>query len=76
MCVYNPSYSSQVLDELAASKLENKKRLALYLKERQGIDVDVNTMFDIQVPDPPLVQHLKIRFRLRIEELLGLYTYM
>ncbi|KAJ1487587.1 hypothetical protein T484DRAFT_1744944 [Baffinella frigidus] len=41
--------NDKVLDELAASKLANKKRLATYLKERQGIDVDVNTMFDIQV---------------------------
>lgn len=30
-------------------KLENKKRLAVYLKETQGVDLDVNTMFDVQV---------------------------
>jgi starch phosphorylase len=41
--------NDKVLDELAASKMENKKRLAAYMKKAQGIDVDVNTMFDIQV---------------------------
>lgn len=30
-------------------KLENKKRLALYLKQTQNVDLDVNTLFDVQV---------------------------
>lgn len=30
-------------------KLQNKKRLAKYLKETQGVDIDVNTLFDVQV---------------------------
>ena len=35
--------------EFMAVKLENKKRLAKYLKETQGVDLDVNTLFDVQV---------------------------
>jgi len=39
----------KVLDELMDSKLENKKRLATYIKKTLDVDVDCNTMFDIQV---------------------------
>ncbi len=35
--------------EFMAVKMQNKERLAKYLKETQGVDVDVNTMFDVQV---------------------------
>ena len=39
----------KVLDEFMAAKLENKKRLAAYVKEHLDVDVDTNTLFDIQV---------------------------
>lgn len=38
-----------VLNRLAEIKFENKKRLANYLKETMGIEIDPNARFDIQV---------------------------
>ena len=32
----------------AEIRLENKRRLAAYIKEHNGIDVDINSMFDVQ----------------------------
>lgn len=37
------------LCRLSDIKLANKKRLAKYIKEHNGIDVDVNSIFDVQV---------------------------
>ncbi len=39
----------KVLKEMAKIKLENKKALAKYVKEHNGIDVDVNSIFDVQI---------------------------
>ena len=39
----------KVLKELIDIKLENKKKLAAYIKEHNGIEVDVNSIFDVQV---------------------------
>lgn len=39
----------EVLDRLAEIKLENKKAFAAYLKKKQGISIDPNTIFDVQV---------------------------
>ena len=39
----------KILKELADIKLENKKRLAAYVKEHNNIDIDVNSIFDIQI---------------------------
>ena len=39
----------KVLKELQEIKLENKKKLAAYIKEHNGIDVDVNSIFDVQI---------------------------
>ncbi|MCR4911723.1 MAG: glycogen/starch/alpha-glucan phosphorylase [Bacilli bacterium] len=39
----------KVLKELQEIKLENKKKLAKYVKEHNGIDVDVNSIFDVQI---------------------------
>ncbi len=39
----------KVLDRLAEIKLENKKSFAAYLKKKQGIEIDPNTIFDVQV---------------------------
>lgn len=40
---------AKVLKELQDIKLENKKKLAAYIKEHNGIDIDVNSIFDVQV---------------------------
>jgi len=39
----------ETLNALADIKLENKKKLAKYIKEHNGIDVDLNSIFDVQV---------------------------
>ena len=39
----------KVLDELVDIKYENKVKLANYIKEHNGIDVDVNSIFDVQI---------------------------
>lgn len=39
----------EVLNRLAEIKLENKKRLAAYAKEKQGIIINPNSVFDVQV---------------------------
>ena len=39
----------KVLDEINAIKLENKKKLAKYIKEHNAIDIDVNSIFDVQI---------------------------
>ena len=39
----------KVLQKLIDIKLENKKKLAKYIKEHNHIDVDVNSIFDVQV---------------------------
>ena len=39
----------KALDEFMNIKLENKKRLAAYIKEHNGIDVDPKSIFDVQV---------------------------
>ncbi|TGY98022.1 glycogen/starch/alpha-glucan family phosphorylase [Petralouisia muris] len=38
-----------VLDKLLEIKHENKKNLAAYLKEYQGLEIDENSIFDIQI---------------------------
>ena len=39
----------KVLEEINNIKLENKKVLAAYIKEKIDVDVDVNSIFDVQV---------------------------
>ena len=39
----------KVLAKLDEIKLDNKKKLAAYIKEHNGIDVDINSIFDIQI---------------------------
>ena len=41
--------NEKVLKELERIKFENKKRLAKYVKEKMGIDIDPSARFDIQV---------------------------
>lgn len=38
-----------VLRKFAEIKLHNKERFAAYIKEKQGFDIDPNTIFDVQV---------------------------
>ena len=40
---------SKFNSEFSSIKLENKKRLASYIKDTQGIDVDPTSLFDIQI---------------------------
>lgn len=39
----------KVLDRLAEIKLNNKKRFAEIVKKRNGVDIDPNSIFDVQV---------------------------
>ena len=39
----------KVLTKLIDIKMENKKKLAAYIKENYDIDVDVNSIFDVQI---------------------------
>ena len=39
----------KVLSDIADIKLENKKRFAKYIKKVQGVDIDPNSIFDVQV---------------------------
>mmetsp|Transcript_76728 Transcript_76728/g.206755 ORF Transcript_76728/g.206755 Transcript_76728/m.206755 type:complete len:495 (+) Transcript_76728:165-1649(+) len=39
----------KVLEEISEAKLANKKRLAKYVKDTLNVEVDVNTLFDVQV---------------------------
>ena len=38
-----------VLDKLASIKLENKRRLAAYIAEKNGVNVDPESLFDVQI---------------------------
>ena len=42
----------EFLKRWAAVKLQAKKRAAVYLKERTGVTVNPDVMFDVQVPPP------------------------
>ena len=39
----------KVLDKVIAAKKANKERLAKYIKEHNGVDVDPNSIFDVQI---------------------------
>ncbi len=41
--------NKEVLNKFGEIKLENKKAFAKYIKEKQGIEIDPNTVFDVQV---------------------------
>ncbi|MCR5234251.1 MAG: glycogen/starch/alpha-glucan family phosphorylase [Lachnospiraceae bacterium] len=40
---------SKVYSELASIKMNKKKELADYIKEKEGIDIDTDSIFDIQI---------------------------
>ncbi len=39
----------EFLERLAAIKTEDKKELAAYIKEREGVEIDPNSVYDIQI---------------------------
>ncbi len=39
----------KVLDDIYEIKTEKKKELAAYLKEKENVEIDVNSVFDVQV---------------------------
>jgi starch phosphorylase len=41
--------SDEVLDALATIKMQKKADLAKYIGEKEGIDLDINSIFDIQI---------------------------
>ena len=41
--------NKEVLDKLESIKLNNKRALKKYLKEKQGLELDENSIFDIQI---------------------------
>ena len=41
--------NEEVLDKLMSIKAENKARLCEYVKEKEGIELDKNSVFDIQI---------------------------
>ncbi|MFA6866685.1 MAG: glycogen/starch/alpha-glucan phosphorylase [Clostridia bacterium] len=41
--------NKEAIDELMEIKYKNKLRLAKYIKEKNGIDIDPNSIFDVQV---------------------------
>ncbi len=41
--------NAEFREKFAAIKLENKKKLAAYIKEHKGIEVDPNSLFDVQI---------------------------
>lgn len=45
----------EFLKRWAAVKLQAKKRAAVYLKERTGVTVNPDVMFDVQVPPPAAI---------------------
>ena len=45
----NYEEDDQVLDKLAAAKLENKQRLADYIQKHCGVEVNPHAIFDVQI---------------------------
>ncbi|MBR6635419.1 MAG: glycogen/starch/alpha-glucan phosphorylase, partial [Clostridia bacterium] len=41
--------NKEVLEKLESIKLANKQRFAKYIKQKQGVDIDPNSIFDVQV---------------------------
>ena len=60
----------QVLSCLCQIKKEAKKELAAYLKETQGVDIDVNSVYDIQI------KRLHEYKRQQMNALYAIYKYL
>jgi len=61
-----------VLDELAAIKNSNKRRLAAYIAEKNGVNVDPDSIFDIQIKR----LHEYKRQLLNVLQILDMYNYI
>ena len=61
-----------VLDGLAEIKLENKRRLAAYIAEKNGVNVDVRSVFDVQIKR----LHEYKRQLLNVLGILSMYNYV
>lgn len=61
-----------VLDELARIKLNNKRRLAAYIAEKNGVNVDPNSIFDVQIKR----LHEYKRQLLNVLQILYMYNYI
>ena len=61
-----------VLDELARIKLSNKRRLAAYIADKNGVNVDPSSIFDIQIKR----LHEYKRQLLNVLQILDMYNYI
>ena len=61
-----------VLDELARIKLNNKRRLAAYIAEHNGVNVDPESLFDIQIKR----LHEYKRQLLNVLQILHMYNHI
>ena len=61
-----------VLDELARIKLANKRRLAAYIAEKNGVNVDPTSIFDVQVKR----LHEYKRQLLNVLQILAMYNHI
>lgn len=61
-----------VLDELARIKLSNKRRLAAYIAEKNGVNVDPSSLFDVQIKR----LHEYKRQLLNVLQILYMYNYI
>ncbi len=62
----------EVLDELARIKLVNKRRLAAYIAEKNGVNVDPNSLFDVQIKR----LHEYKRQLLNVLQILWMYNHI
>ena len=60
----------KVLDDIYEIKTEKKKELAAYLKEKENVEIDVNSVFDVQV------KRLHEYKRQQMNALYVIYKYM
>ncbi len=64
--------NKEVLDELARIKLNNKKRLAAYIAEKNGVNVDPESLFDVQIKR----LHEYKRQLLNVLQILHMYNHI
>ena len=63
---------SAVLEALDRIKLENKRRLAAYIADKNGVNVDPNSLFDVQIKR----LHEYKRQLLNVLQILYMYRYI